>query len=124
MRLWITFFFIKFFISISFSQTFNYGPTNFDVVKKINVGEKNASKVFRASNLASLKGIIGSPYRNTFFEIGIIYRNNDSWNGLLKKQIHENGAKARVLFSHSSKASKRTLPSPCGVKPASTPPVE
>ena len=79
MRLFSTFFSVSFFINISFSQTsFNYGTTNFDVVKKVNVGDQNVSNVFRASNLASLKGIIGSPYRNTFFEIGIIYRNKDS----------------------------------------------
>ena len=85
MRRCLTFIFINFFINISISQTsFNYGPTNFDVVKKINVGERNASKVFRASNLTSLKGIIGSPYKNNFFQIGIIYRNNDSVKTFLR----------------------------------------
>ena len=85
MRLCLTFFTVLFFISFSFSQTsFNYGPTNFDVVKKINVGEKNVSKIFRASNLASLEGIIGSPYKNNFFQMGIIYRNNDSINTFLR----------------------------------------
>tara|TARA_B100001057_G_scaffold83588_1_gene79304 strand:+ start:86 stop:805 length:720 start_codon:yes stop_codon:yes gene_type:complete len=85
MKQCLTFIFINFLINISFSQTsFNYGPTNFDVVKKINVGEKNASKIFRASNSSSLKDIIGSPYKNTFFQIGIIYRNKDSVKTFLR----------------------------------------
>ena len=76
MKIYLLFFsLILFAINILLSQTsFNYGAVNFDVVKKINVGDQNVSKVFRGSNLSSLKGIIGSPYRNDYFQIGIIYR--------------------------------------------------
>ena len=56
-------------INIALSQTsFNYGVVNFDVVKKINVGDQNVSNVFRGSNLSSLKGIVGSPFRNDYFQ--------------------------------------------------------
>ena len=75
MKIYFTFFSLILFVNILLSQTsFNYGAVNFDVVKKINVGDQNVSKVFRGSNLTSLKGIIGSPYRNDFFQIGIVYR--------------------------------------------------
>ena len=105
MRQYLTFIFIKFFINISFSQTsFNYGPTNFDVVKKINVGEKNASKVFRASNLSSLKDIIGSPYKNPFFQIGIIYRNKDS----VKTFLRYNGLNDEIEIALSKDANSST----------------
>ena len=105
MRLFSTFFSVSFFINISFSQTsFNYGTTNFDVVKKVNVGDQNVSNVFRASNLASLKGIIGSPYRNTFFEIGIIYRNNDS----VKTFLRYNGLNDEIEIALSKDAISST----------------
>ena len=105
MRQFLTLVFINFFINISFSQTsFNYGPTNFDVVKKINVGEKNSSKVFRASNLASLKGIIGSPYKNNYFQIGIIYRNNDS----VKTFLRYNGLNDEIEIGLSKDANSST----------------
>jgi hypothetical protein len=105
MRLCFTFFSVLFFINISFSQTsFNYGVTNFDVVKKINVGDQNVSNVFRASNLTALKGIIGSPYRNTFFEIGIIYRNKDS----VKTFLRYNGLNDEIEISLSKDASSST----------------
>ena len=105
MRLCFTFFSVLFLINISFSQTsFNYGVTNFDVVKKINVGDQNVSNVFRASNLTSLKGIIGSPYRNTFFEIGIIYRNKDS----IKTFLRYNGLNDEIEISLSKDASSST----------------
>lgn len=105
MRQCLTFIFINFFINISISQTsFNYGPTNFDVVKKINVGEKNASKVFRASNLTSLKSIIGSPYKNNFFQIGIIYRNNDS----IKTFLRYNGLNDEIEIALSKDANSST----------------
>ena len=75
MKIYFTFFSLILFVNILLSQTsFNYGTVNFDVVKKINVGDQNVSKVFRGSNLSSLKGIIGSPYRNDYFQIGIVYR--------------------------------------------------
>ena len=90
---------------MSFAQTsFNYGPTNFDVIKKINVGDQNASNVFRASNLASLKGVIGSPYRNPFFEIGIIFRNNDS----IKSFLRYNGLNDEIEISLSKDAVSST----------------
>jgi hypothetical protein len=105
MRLCFTFFSVLFLINISFSQTsFNYGVTNFDVVKKINVGDQNVSNVFRASNLTSLKDIIGSPYRNTFFEIGIIYRNKDS----IKTFLRYNGLNDEIEISLSKDASSST----------------
>ena len=105
MRQCLTFIFIKFFINISFSQaSFNYGPTNFDVVKKINVGEKNVSNVFRASNLTSLKGIIGSPYKNNIFQIGIIYRNNDS----VKTFLRYNGLNDEIEIALSKDANSST----------------
>ena len=67
---YFTIFITLFAYNILFSQTsFNYGPTNFDVVKKINVGDQNVSTALGASNISSFKGIVGSPYRNTFFEI-------------------------------------------------------
>ena len=62
--------------SLSLSQTsFDYSVINFDVIKKINVGDQNNSNEFNSSSLSSVDGIIGSPYRNTSFETGIIYKN-------------------------------------------------
>ena len=105
MRQCLTFIFIKFFIKISFSQaSFNYGPTNFDVVKKINVGDQNTNNIFRASNLASLDGIIGSPYKNNFFQIGIIYRNNDS----VKTFLRYNGLNDEIEIALYEDASSST----------------
>ena len=105
MRLYLSLFIVLFFISFSFSQTsFNYGPTNFDVVKKINVGEKNYRKIFRASNLASLDGIIGSPYKNNFFQMGIIYRNNDS----VKAFLRYNGLNDEIEIALSKNANSST----------------
>ena len=105
MRLYFNCLFILFFIEMSFAQTsFNYGPTNFDVIKKINVGDQNASNVFRASNLASLKGVIGTPYRNPFFEIGIIYRNKDS----VKTYLRYNGLNDEIEIASSKDASSST----------------
>ena len=105
MRQCLTFIFIKIFINISFSQTsFNYGPTNFDVVKKINVGDLNQSNVFRASNLASLKGVVGSPYRNNFFEIGVIYRKKDS----IKTYLRYNGLNDEIEIASFKDASSST----------------
>ena len=96
---------LLFFINIAFTQTsFNYGPTNFDVVKKINVGDQNQSNVFRASNLTSLDGIVGSPYRNASFEPGIIYRNNDS----VKTYLRYNGLNDEIEISLSKDAYSST----------------
>ena len=70
MIIYLLFFYIFFTLNVAFSQTsFNYGQTNFDVVKKINVGDQNVSNVFRASNLSSLKGVVGSAYRNVFLKL-------------------------------------------------------
>ena len=105
MRLYFTCFSLLLFINIAFTQTsFNYGPTNFDVVKKINVGDQNGSNVFRASNLASLKGIIGSPYRNNFFKMGVIYRNKDS----IKTYLRYNGLNDEIEIASSKDASSST----------------
>ena len=105
MRTSFTFFSILFFSNMSFTQTsFNYGPTNFDVVKKINVGDQNTSEVFRASNMTSLKGVVGSPYRNNFFEIGIIYRNNDS----VKTYLRYNGLNDEIEIALSKDANSPT----------------
>lgn len=96
---------LLFFINIAFTQTsFNYGPTNFDVVKRINVGDQNQSNVFRASNLTSLDGIIGSPYRNPSFEPGIIYRNKDS----VKTYLRYNGLNDEIEISLSKDAYSST----------------
>ena len=46
MIIYLLFFYIFFTLNVAFSQTsFNYGQTNFDVVKKINVGDQNVSNV-------------------------------------------------------------------------------
>tara|TARA_B100000963_G_C22497606_1_gene612222 strand:+ start:129 stop:803 length:675 start_codon:yes stop_codon:yes gene_type:complete len=90
---------------MAFTQTsFNYGPTNFDVVKRINVGDQNQSNAFRASNLTSLDGIVGSPYRNESFEPGIIYRNNDS----VKTYLRYNGLNDEIEISLSKDAYSST----------------
>ncbi len=105
MRLCFTSMSLLFFINIAFTQTsFNYGPTNFDVVKRINVGDQNQSNVFRASNLTSLDGIIGSPYRNPSFEPGIIYRNKDS----VKTYLRYNGLNDEIEISLSKDAYSST----------------
>ena len=105
MRLCFTSLSLPFFINIAFAQTsFNYGPTNFDVVKKINVGDQNQSNVFRASNLTSLDGILGSPYRNESFEPGIIYRNNDS----VRTYLRYNGLNDEIEISLSKDAYSST----------------
>ena len=105
MRLCLTFFYALFFVKMSFTQTsFNYGTTNFDVVKKINVGHSNESDVFRASNLASLEDVVGSPYRNIFFETGIIYRNKDS----VKTYLRYNGLNDEIEIASSKNANSST----------------
>ena len=105
MRLCFTILSLLFFIKIAFAQTsFNYGPTNFDVVKRINVGDQNQSNTFRASNLTSLDGIVGSPYRNPSFEPGIIYRNNDS----VKTYLRYNGLNDEIEISLSKDAYSST----------------
>ena len=92
-------------INIALSQTsFNYGVVNFDVVKKINVGDQNVSKVFRGSNLSSLKGIIGSPYRNDYFQIGIVYRKKDS----VKTYLRYNGLNDEIEISLTKDATSPT----------------
>ena len=101
MRKCLTSLSLLFFINIAFTQTsFNYGPTNFDVVKRINVGDQNQSNAFRASNFTSLDGILGSPYRNESFESGIIYRNNDS----VKTYLRYNGLNDEIEISLSKDA--------------------
>ena len=96
MKIYFTFFSLILFVNILLSQTsFNYGAVNFDVVKKINVGDQNVSKVFRGSNLSSLKGIIGSPYRNDYFQIGIVYRKKDS----VKTYLRYNGLNDEIEIS-------------------------
>ena len=105
MKIYFTFFSLFFAINISFSQTsFNYRVVNFDVVKKINVGDQNVSKIFRATNLSSLKGIVGSPYRNNSFQIGIIYRNKDS----VKTFLRYNGLNDEIEISLTKDASSST----------------
>ena len=85
MKINFIFFLSIFFVKISLSQTsFDYSVINFDVIKKINVGDQNNSNEFNSSSLSSLDGIIGSPYRNTSFETGIIYKNKDSVNTFLR----------------------------------------
>lgn len=101
----LLFFYIFFTLNVAFSQTsFNYGQTNFDVVKKINVGDQNVSNVFRASNLSSLKGVVGSAYRNVFFEIGMIYRNKDS----VKTYLRYNGLNDEIEIALSKDATSTT----------------
>ena len=105
MIIYLLFFYIFFTLNVAFSQTsFNYGQTNFDVVKKINVGDQNVSNVFRASNLSSLKGVVGSAYRNVFFEIGIIYRNKDS----VKTYLRYNGLNDEIEIALSKDATSTT----------------
>ena len=105
MRLCFTSLSLLFFIKIAFTQTsFNYGPTNFDVVKRINVGDQNQSNAFKASNLTSLDGILGSPYRKASFEPGIIYRNNDS----IKTYLRYNGLNDEIEISLSKDAFSST----------------
>ena len=97
--------FLLFAINIALSQTsFNYGVVNFDVVKKINVGDQNVSKVFRGSNLSSLKGIVGSPYRNDYFQSGIIYRKKDS----VKTYLRYNGLNDEIEISLTKDATSST----------------
>ena len=101
MKIYYTFFPLIFSVNIILSQTsFNYGAVNFDVVKKINVGDQNVSKVFRGSNLSSLKGIIGSPYRNSSFERGVIYKNKDS----VKTFLRYNGLNDEIEISSTKDA--------------------
>ena len=96
MKIYYTFFSLIFSVNIILSQTsFNYGVVNFDVVKKINVGDQNVSKAFRGTNLSSLKGIIGSPYRNSSFERGVIYKNKDS----VKTFLRYNGLNDEIEIS-------------------------
>ena len=105
MKLYFTYFSIFFAINFALSQTsFNYGVVNFDVVKKINVGNQNFSKLLHASNLSSLKGIIGSPYRNNTFQIGIIYRNKDS----VKTFLRYNALNDEIEIALSKDASSST----------------
>ena len=105
MIIYFLFFYIFFTLNVAFSQTsFNYGQTNFDVVKKINVGDQNVSNVFRASNLSSLKGVVGSAYRNVFFEIGMIYRNKDS----VKTYLRYNGLNDEIEIALSKDATSTT----------------
>ena len=105
MIIYLLFFYIFFTLNVAFSQTsFNYGQTNFDVVKKINVGDQNVSNVFRASNLSSLKGVVGSAYRNVFFEIGMIYRNKDS----VKTYLRYNGLNDEIEIALSKDATSAT----------------
>ena len=105
MKLYFTYFSIFFGINIALSQTsFNYGVVNFDVVKKINVGDQNLSKLLPASNVSSLKGIIGSPYRNNTFQIGIIYRNKDS----VKTFLRYNALNDEIEIALSKDASSST----------------
>ena len=105
MKIYFTFFSLILFVNILLSQTsFNYGTVNFDVVKKINVGDQNVSKVFRGSNLASLKGIIGSPYRNDYFQIGIVYRKKDS----VKAYLRYNGLNDEIEISLTKDATSPT----------------
>ena len=105
MKQYFAYFSIIFAINIALSQTsFNYGVVNFDVVKKINVGDQNVSKVLRASNLSSLKGIVGSPYRNNSFQIGIIYRNKDS----VKTFLRYNALNDEIEIALSKDASSST----------------
>ena len=110
MKIYFTFFSLILFVNILLSQTsFNYGTVNFDVVKKINVGDQNVSKVFRGSNLSSLKGIIGSPYRNDYFQIGIVYRKKDS----VKTYLRYNGLNDEIEISSTKDA---TLPTNALIK--------
>ena len=105
MKIYFTFFSLILFVNILLSQTsFNYGAVNFDVVKKINVGDQNVSKVFRGSNLSSLKGIIGSPYRNDYFQIGIVYRKKDS----VKTYLRYNGLNDEIEISLTKDATSPT----------------
>ena len=105
MIIYLLFFYILFTLNVAFSQTsFNYGQTNFDVVKKINVGDQNVSNVFRASNLSSLKGVVGSAYRNVIFEIGMIYRNKDS----VKTYLRYNGLNDEIEIALSKDATSTT----------------
>ena len=105
MKIYFTFFSLILFVNILLSQTsFNYGTVNFDVVKKINVGDQNVSKVFRGSNLSSLKGIIGSPYRNDYFQIGIVYRKKDS----VKTYLRYNGLNDEIEISSTKDATSPT----------------
>ena len=105
MIIYLLLLYIFFALNVAFSQTsFNYGPTNFDVVKKINVGDQNVSNAFRASNLSSLKGVVGSAYRNVFFEIGMIYRNKDS----VKTYLRYNGLNDEIEIALSKNATSTT----------------
>ena len=105
MIIYLPLLYIFFALNVAFSQTsFNYGPTNFDVVKKINVGDQNVSNAFRASNLSSLKGVVGSAYRNVFFEIGMIYRNKDS----VKTYLRYNGLNDEIEIALSKNATSTT----------------
>ena len=101
MKIYFTFFSLILFVNILLSQTsFNYGAINFDVVKKINVGDQNVSKVFRGTNLSSLKGVVGSPYRNSSFERGVIYKNKDS----VKTFLRYNGLNDEIEISSTKDA--------------------
>ena len=101
MKIYYTFFSLIFSVNIILSQTsFNYGAVNFDVVKKINVGDQNVSKVFRGTNLSSLKGVVGSPYRNSSFERGVIYKNKDS----VKTFLRYNGLNDEIEISSTKDA--------------------
>ena len=105
MIIYLLFFYSFFTLNVAFSQTsFNYGQTNFDVVKKINVGDQNVSNVFRASNLSSLKGVVGPAYRNVIFEIGMIYRNKDS----VKTYLRYNGLNDEIEIALSKDATSTT----------------
>ncbi|MAR43813.1 MAG: hypothetical protein CMC48_07020 [Flavobacteriaceae bacterium] len=105
MKIYFTVISLFFVINITLSQTsFNYGVVNFDVVKKINVGDQNVSNVFRGSNLSSIKGIVGSPYRNNSFQIGIIYRNKDS----VKTFLRYNALNDEIEVALSKEASSST----------------
>lgn len=101
MKIYFTFFSLIFFVNVLLSQTsFDYSVVNFDVIKKINVGDQNDSNVSKSSSLSSLKGIIGSPYRNSSFEVGIIYKNKDS----VKTFLRYNGLNDEIEISSTKDA--------------------
>ena len=105
MKIYFTFFSLIFFVNVLLSQTsFDYSVVNFDVIKKINVGDQNDSNVSKSSSLSSLKGIIGSPYRNSSFEVGIIYKNKDS----VKTFLIYNGLKDEIEISSTKDATSPT----------------